>query len=134
MVAGPPPALGAEPDELQTVAENFIAAEVCDAVPDSVRGCIVKVIHSPALLAAHMVVRLDVPIEASRSRTCLELANHTGLGELVQIPIDRAQADPGQVAADSLEEVARRRMAGKSPELGQDDVALSASSLRCGDS
>jgi hypothetical protein len=107
MAVGPPPAIGAEPDELQTVAEDFITAEVCDAVPDYVRRCIVKVIHLPALLAPNMVVRLNVPIEASRSKTRLEPADHPDFGELVQVPVDRTQADAGQTPADNLVKVGR---------------------------
>lgn len=58
-----------------------------------------QVVHPPAAKAADVVVPAGVAVEAGRMAARVDLADHPVLRELLEVAVDRAEADPWDVVA-----------------------------------
>jgi hypothetical protein len=122
-------ALGTDAEELQSMAQDMVAAPIIVRTPQKVKWWGENIVHSAALHATQMIVPLDISVKAGLATTEIEPLNDSRSGQQVQIPIDGAQANFGQPAADNLVQGRCGRVRGELLEFLQEHQPLSSIAL-----
>jgi hypothetical protein len=117
-------AVGTEPDEFQTVLQDVISLGALESVHIQFERRTVNVVHAPAFRATDMVVLIEVGVEPALGAGDVELADGAVVGEYVEVPVDRTQADPGKALADHVVQFLSRGVGGELAEFLQDHLPL----------
>jgi hypothetical protein len=109
---------------------DFKTAGGSDVVHRRLGRPIVDIRHGSAVDAADVLMMLDIAVEPGLTPAALQPLDHARLRKLVEIPIDRPEADAGHPPADDIEQVRRGGMGGEAAEFLEDQLPLSGVSLR----
>jgi hypothetical protein len=90
------------------------------------------IIHAATDATAHMVVGLQLGIEASLTSTRLQLAHLARAGQQVEIPVDGPQADAGQLPTHHRKKFIGGGVAPHIQQRVQNDTALAGHALQRG--
>jgi len=104
-------------DNLEAVEGRYLAQL-------RVRGNLLSILHPPTLDASNMVMMLGDPVETGFRPSNLELSDEPILRKKIQIPVDRAQADPRESLAHTLIHAHRGGMCTGGAQLLKNDLTL----------
>lgn len=120
-----PGALGAQSGEFQIVANDLKYGGAVEIIFQFVERCDGRIVNATTAYAADMVVFFGNAIESFHGAGELQTLDLSQFAQHIEVPINRAQTDPGQPFSDPLVNFIGGWMVVIPADLFQDDSSLS---------
>jgi len=116
--------MGTDAEELQSMAEDLIAAAIIRCPLEKVKRRGGNIVYAAASHASHVVMPSDTAVKTGLAAGQLQLLDHSLAGQQFQISIDSAETNLGEPAADDVIQHRCGGVRGEIPEFLQNHLPL----------
>jgi len=122
--------LRAKPKKLHPPIKYPIPPPILARRDDLIKGHGRQVVHPSATHASNVVVLMDRTVVSGGRPARLDLSHEAGGSHLLEVAVDRPEADRRQPTANNIVEHGRRRVAFQLPQLVENQLPLPSVSVR----
>jgi hypothetical protein len=108
------------------ISEDSVSAHAVDIRFHRIVRQIPDVVHPPAVDAAHVVMPIEIAVEAGLGAGDLELPDDAHPGQQLQIAVDCRQAELRQTSPGDFVQLRRRRVRAEISQFFEHHLALSS--------